>query len=157
MENGPFSPTISITFTGQDVPDLKTKIAAWLERDTVPPPVGPNGHDDEDAPAPTITLPSTRRRRGREATSADPPPPDTDDEPKLLSRDEIIEKLQKVYLSGPEGAEKVIALQVKMNVKRFKDLPDDKFPELADQADRIWAEINNTPPPPAATAETGPF
>jgi hypothetical protein len=153
---------VSLNLHGRTIDDLKENFCRVGEQffglSFGPGGSSSNGHDvNPTPPAAAETPPGTRRRRSREASAAADPPAQVDDD-KPPVRDEVIDKLKQCYSFSPVGAEKVIALQVKMGVKRFNDVPEGKLDELADQANRLWNELHGAPPPPPApAADTGPF
>lgn len=162
--------TYTMTVSGQSLNDLKNNLKSVV--DTM------EGHDGRVTPAGiglSVETPVTEeasaeeapllpvKRRGRppgstsqtaasQAGNGAQPSAQTKSLPQL--RQEATDILKACWGAQPDGAEKVIALQQKFNVKRFAEVGDDRIPTLYQSAVALQNELAGGG---AAEAETGPF
>lgn len=74
-------------------------------------------------------------------------------------REQAVDILKKCYGKKPDGAEKVIALQNKMKVKRFAEVPDEKIDTLLTAALALEEALSGKAPAADDNNgdDTGPF
>lgn len=154
---------LTITIRGSSLDQLRANFKKFCEEalglTVVDAKPKSNGHaageeiEEEAAPAPAPTIGT---RRGRKAEARE----------KELTvsemRDQAVDILKKCYGIKPDGAERVIALQNKLKVKRFAELGDDKIKSLLTAAQELEAALTGAKNTTAAaapdtSADTGPF